>query len=220
MAKLKMGILGTAVAGTTGSAVFADTPYGTVVRTRPVVRDPNTLAQSRQRYCFTRAQSEYRILTRPENAAWKQYALSPMGDDPDTGLPGGRTAYAAFLSLSTRFLSLNPQGTLPRLPPQFPYAGDPVAFTVSTLPRQIILTANAANSAATRTIIQLLAIRFESQAYRLRDLKTVAAVQFTLAAPALVLDVEPGWYALATHFVSTQTGQWTAHTEYEPLLVS
>ena len=71
----------------------------------------------------------------------------------------------------------------------------------------------------TRTVIQLLALKFESQSYRLRDLKTVGTVQFTPDDPALVIAVESGWYALATHFVSAQTGQWTAHTEYAPFEV-
>ncbi len=219
MALLKMDVLGSAVSGTSGNAVFAETPYGTVIRSRPRANNPNTLAQTQQRYAFTRAQSEYRTLTRVQNAAWKQYALSPMSDDPDTGQPGGRTAYSAFLSLSVRYLSLHPQGTLPRLPPQFPYAGDPVLFAVSTQPDQIVVTASAANSPTTRTVIQLIALKFESQAYRLRDLKTAAVHRFTPDALTLTLNVAPGWYALATHFISADTGQHTARIEYEPFEV-
>ena len=220
MAKLTMGVLGTALAGTTGTAVFADTPYGTIVRSRPIRSDTHTLAQAQQQFCFTRAQSEYRTLTRPQNAAWKQYALSPLNADPDTGQLGGRTAYAAFVSLATRFLSLHPQGTPPHLPPQFPYAGDPLTFAVTLPPGQIVLEASAANTASTRTVIQLLALKFESQSYRLRDLKTVETVRFTPDALSLVIAVEPGWYALATYFASVQTGQHTARVEYKPFEVA
>ena len=216
MALVRMGVLGTAISGTVGDTVFVQTAQGTVARSRPTVNNPNTDAQAQQRYAFTRAQTEYRLLTRAENAAWKQYSLSPASDDPDTGAPGGRTAYAAFLSLSVRFVTLNPHAAPPRLPPKFPYSGDPVTLAISTLPGQIVLAASAANSSNNRTVIALLALKFASQSYRLRDLKTVEAVQFTPDELSLVIAVEPGWYALATHFISVQTGQWTAHTEYEP----
>lgn len=219
MAFLKLGTFGTAVSGTVGNAVFADTPNGTVVRSRPIVNDPNSEAQAQQRYLFTRAQSEYKRLSRAENAAWKLYALSPLNRDPDTGAPGGQTAYAAFVSLSARWLRLHPNGSIPHPPPQFPYAGDALTFAVTAAPGQIVLQASAANSPNTRTVIQLLSLKFESQAYRLRDLKTAGTVQFTPNDLDLTLEVAPGWYALATHFVSTQTGQWTASTHYEPLQV-
>jgi hypothetical protein len=219
MAFLRLGAFGTAVTGTLGNAVFAETSNGTVVRGRPTVNNPNTPAQAQQRYCFTRAQSEYRLLSRAENAAWKQYALSPLNADPNTGAPGGRTAYAAWVRLAARWVAFHPNDTPPRQPPRFPYAGDPLSFAVITAPGQIIIQASAANSPDTRTVIALLPLKFESQFYRLRDLTTAATVQFTPDDLQLTLEVEPGWYALATHFVSTQTGQYTASTQYEPILV-
>ena len=43
MARLKMDGFGTAISGTSGNVVYADTPYGTVIRSRPAVNNPNTL---------------------------------------------------------------------------------------------------------------------------------------------------------------------------------
>jgi hypothetical protein len=219
MALLKENILSNGISGTVGNAVFADTPQGTVVRSRPRPNNPNTEAQARQRYAFTKAQATYRTLTPQENAAWKRYALSPLSNNPDTGAPGGRTAYAAWISLSMRWIALHPDADPPRMPPEFPYAGDPIKFSLTPQANAIVLTATNANSSQTVTVVQWIALEFPSQSFQLRQMRVAAIHPFTAGNLTLTLPAAPGWYVVATHFVSTETGQYTASTRSDAVEV-
>lgn len=50
-------------------------------------------------------------------------------------------------------------------------------------------------------------------------MRVIAINRFT-ADLTLTLEAAPGWYALASHFVSTETGQHTARVEYKPFEVA
>jgi hypothetical protein len=210
MAIVELSGLGTTLSGKVGNTGFADTPYGTVMRSLPTINNPRSARQTAQRNRMTQAIAAYQTLTLSEAEAWRAFALSGMNRDPDTGKQRGKTAYSAFTGLTCRFLHVNPDGSIPRLPPSFPYAGDPVALTVSTASNEIIITASHANTAPTHTELLLQSLKYPAQSPHKREYLSMGFFAFTSENLSVALPAEPGWYAVASCFINADTGQYAS----------
>jgi hypothetical protein len=119
------------------------------------------------------------------------------------------TANTAFVGLATKFLQVNPGGTIPLKPPAFYFAGDRVAMAAQGMAGHINLTASNANIAAVKTELQWQPLRFAHQSPLSKGYRTQAFMLFTVRTLSIQLPTAPGWYVPAFRFVYTATGQET-----------
>lgn len=219
MAKVRLNAGFEGVSGSTGSAVFAQTMYGTVMKAKPRYRERSSPALEAQKQRFRLAVAAYRTLTMEQNRAWKAFAASPLNTNPETREPQGITAYNAFIGLATRFLAVSPTLPIPVLPPQFPFAGDALTFAFTGETGRIMVAASGANSANTATELFVCPLNFAAQSVRLQDYTSAAFVAFTPNMLSTVLELAPGWYGVASRFVERTTGLATYRVVGEPVRV-
>jgi hypothetical protein len=210
---------GGAAHGKAGNSVYVRTKYGTVLRSAPLPSEKTSPAKAAQQKRFGQAVEVYRSLDAAENAAWAEFAVSPLNHNPDTNKQSGITAYNAFMGLATRFLMVSPDAAIPRTPPAFPFAGDPLTFSLATQPEQIVITASSANSAHVVTELLLHPVKFPTRSVRVQDFVSAALVRFTPNDLIATLDLPAGWYRVATRFLDATTGQATYRQLYNAVQV-
>lgn len=209
MARVETGVLGGALTGKAGGAVFVRTATGVVLRPRVVPRNPRTPAQTQARENLARAVAAYRALTPAEAQAWRDYAATQYRVDPRGGTARPMTAYGAFVGLAGKFLQVTPTGAIPTMPPAFPYSGDQITVSAAGGVGAIVFTASGPNAPDSRTELLLQPLRFGSQAPQPRAYRTQAFAAFAPGALSATLPAAPGWYAAACRFVRADTGQET-----------
>ncbi len=193
--------------GTAGTAVFSNGHYGLVVKPRHKGRDPQSPAQQRMRLIMSKASRAFRELTDSQLEAWNAYAAGLTRVDAQTGHRYHPTAQTLFVGFATKFLQANPAGSIPLYPPSSAFAGDQVRIAVSVAPGEITFTADRPNApgVTTELLLQPLASRVR-KAYE-KEFRTQAFRSFEDGELSATLAVEPGYYAAATRFVNTATGQ-------------
>lgn len=143
-----------------------------------------------------------------EHAAWKEYAkaLSPNPVRPVN----------IFVQLSARFLLINGEGDIPRMPPSAPFKGDDIVVHASEEPGGILFSSSSANANDTTT--ELLVHRLSAPHNRtyLEKYRSKGFAQF--GQPALV-GLSPGWYACGVRFARPSTGQMSPIIEIERVQV-
>jgi len=197
MATVKASPLVTDLRGKLGQAVFVQQPGGVIqLREQVVPHNPRSAAQLVWRDAIRRAGRAYQELTMEEHAAWKEYAkvvsLNPV------------RPVNIFVQLSARFLLINSEGDIPRMPPSAPFKGDAIVVQASEKPGGILFSSNSANANDTTT--ELLVHRLSAPHNRtyLEKYRSKGFTQF--GKPALV-ELSSGWYACGVRFARPSTGQ-------------
>src|SRR5438067_12848078 len=131
MAKVICSGMGIELHGSAGNAVFAQTKFGLVLRPRTLPKNPRTPAQVAARARLARVSTQWRSLSPAQRAAWAAAALRETRFSRFGGPPRHPAPLALFISLGSKFLQVNPAGTVPLNPPAYPFFGDGIAVTAT-----------------------------------------------------------------------------------------
>lgn len=210
MAKLRlnMGIAG--ISGRAGTAVFAQTQYGTVLRSRPTYSKPRTAAQQQIARNLSRANAAWRELTPAQAQAWQLYCLTLTADNAATGLPVTPHAPQVFLGYASKILQMNPQASVPSNPPTTPFYGDNLHCTLTGISGKIRITASAANAPGVTTEILVQRLRAINNAPQPKSYKTATFRAFAVGGLTLEIDQFAAAFAVAIRFVDVASGRKTA----------
>lgn len=209
MAKAELGILLQDLRGKAGNVVFQGSRDGLVVRPRVKGTNPDTPAQQTVRDNFSTAGSFWRSFTPTQIQAWRNYAANITKHNSVTGKAYHPTPFAAFVGLASKFLQVNPGGTVPTEPPANHFDGDDLTWTVTPAAGKITFTPSAANSTncTTEFLLQPLA-----NANRKPSKKAYKSYGFHHFASTTAWDVNvgSGTYSVAIRYVDSTTGQETS----------
>jgi hypothetical protein len=210
MAFFKLGAFGDTLRGKSGNTVFAKTRGGIVVRDRVIPANPKTSAQLLVRNNLSRSSKVYEGLSAARVRAWRKFGARMM-----VRTKGGKlrpkSGISAFNELATKFLQVNPAGTIPLDPPVGSYSGDSITISATAATGKITFSASAPNSANTRTEILLQELPNANRKPQANEYRTRTFLYFNSASPQDVT-VDPGYYAVAYRFVNNLTGQMTEMT--------
>lgn len=207
MAKAELGVILQSLSGKAGTAVFARSKEGIILKPRVKGRNPNTPAQQAIRADLRTSATTFKNFTTAQLAPWKVYANSITKHNDVTGKTYHPSAMNAFIALATKFLQVTPGGTIPTTPPASAFVGDAVSIQAAPGTGKITFTASAPNAAnvVTEFLLQPLASANRApQAHAYRSHGFFAFVPGTLTHD---VTVPPGYYAAAYRFVNSATGQ-------------
>lgn len=208
MARTRYSAILADLRGRVGNEVFTRTRAGATTRRRPRYRYPVTPNVEAGNERFRAATAVWRELTLPEIEAWRAYASRQFRTDPVTETRYAMSARTAFTGLATKFLQINPEGSVPRLPPVSDFAGDELTLSVTPIAGGLHFTASEANTPGTETelLIQPLPnIRCAPKAFY----RSAGFVEFTAGSLGQDVPLPVGGYAVAFRFVRVESGQAT-----------
>jgi hypothetical protein len=195
--------------GKAGTLVVSKARSGLFVRPAVTGKNPRTAAQQAIRANFSKAAAALKNLTTAQLVNWQNYAQTIVRTNPTTGETYHPTAGNVFLGLATKFLQVNPTGTIPTTPPAAAFNGDSLTVTTTGASGKITFTATAANTPNTKTELLLQPLPSRNRAPNPRAYRTKAFATFALGSLSVDVTVPPGYYAAAYRFVNTTTGQET-----------
>lgn len=206
MARARLGMAFQDVRGAMGSEVVIGTRAGLAVRGKQRYKYP---VQPSVRACAGRmvqANAAWNELTLAQVEAWRVYADGLSRVDPVTLQRYSPTAKNAFVGLATKFLQINPSGTIPVWPPSDDFVADSLRVSVTAASGGVLFAASGDNTSGTLTELLVQPLK---NIRRLpgRDYKSLAFHAFD--GSALFVGLEPGAYAFAFRFVRASTGQAT-----------
>lgn len=210
MAKAKLGALLQDLSGKVGNAVFVKSKEGPVVRVRTSPTNPKTTAQVAARARLSTVSKIFKGFNATQEAAWDNYASTLTHKDSITSKRFTPTAITAFTALGTKFLQVNPTGTVPTTPPTSSYSGDIITLTALASTGKITFTASAANALPNKTELLLQPLKSRNRNPQKGAYRSQAFVAFTAGSLSADVVVPPGYYAAAYRFVNLMTGQETA----------
>jgi hypothetical protein len=207
LAKVKFSSDIDVMRGSIGERVYSNSHVGATVRTRTAPNQPQSALQSASKQRFRSASAAFNQLSVSQLTAWANYGATVKRRDEVTEEVYFLTANMAFMGLASKFLQVNPTGTIPMNPPAGGFGGDTVTLTVSGVDGKITFTASKANAAGVKT--ELLIQKLASKARRTYEEKyrTASFVAFATGSLSSVVNAEAGIYATAYRFVNTATGQ-------------
>ncbi|HMS55781.1 MAG TPA: hypothetical protein PKA27_10305 [Fimbriimonadaceae bacterium] len=198
------------LSGADGNVVARNTRNGVVLTPRVTPKNPKTLAQRNVRGYLTKAAKTFEGLDSAQNAAWNLYADTLTYTDPVSGKSYHPHAINVFVQLATKFLQLNPTGTIPVTPPASDFAGDTIVLTAdSESAGTITFTANAANAAGVTTELLVQPLANQNRTPNANGYKHAGWKTFTSGSLTATVNVPVGNYAVAYRFVKNSTGQAT-----------
>lgn len=211
MSLLKLGTFAGNLYGASGNAVYVRSPYGTILRNRPMVWNEPTQAQRDCRARMTLVGRAWSGLSLDEAAAWKRYAQALAASEPPTDGAPPPTAQQVFVRLGLKVLQVDPDATVPTLPPTSAFLGDAVVVSAEALPGALRFTASEPNAPGIVTELLIQPLRSVHRRTFLSRYRTAAFVPFS--GGAYDVAVKPGVVAAAYRFVRAETGQETGIAE-------
>lgn len=214
MAQVEWGAVGIkGVRGRVGDAVFVKQRGGAEsggeygVRAYVTPTNPRTPAQEAARERFGSATRAFRDLDAEDLALWDEYAARQARRDPNTGQSTNPTAIGQFVALTTRFLLVNAEGTIPTTPPEAEFSGDTITVTATAGTGEITFTASGPNAAGVSTEVLLQSLEGPNRKPSADGYRSAGVVVFTAQDPTAIVAVGAGYYAAAFRFIATATGQ-------------
>ncbi len=205
MPKAQLSELLAALSGSFGDLVVSTGKRGTVVRQKPTYARVATPDQKEGEARFQTAGKVWSSFTSAEAEGWNRYALTLLHTNSLTGERYSPTGYNVFLSLTLKFLQINPGESVPRTPPA---SGAPLdAFLLLLTPgaEGVVFTAEGQNTPGVKTEILLQTLpnprRKPTSKYVSKGFFT-----FTALSRRVGLPVPPGAYAGAYRFVNAASG--------------
>jgi hypothetical protein len=136
--------------------------------------------------------------------------------NPVNGKKRQPNAMNAFVELATKFLQVDPTGTIPTTPPTSSFVGDNIGITATAGTGKITFEASAPNSADTTTELLLQPLAGPNRTPQKNAYRSKGFFQFVGGTLEHDVDAAPGYYAAAYRFVNKLTGQATK-LEYLPV---
>jgi hypothetical protein len=197
------------IRGKVGTNVFTAGRSGPSLRIRVSGKNPKSPPQRDVRGYFGRAAKAYESLDVEQARNWRNYAAGITHTNPVNGRAYSPAPINVFVQLASKFLQLNPTGTIPLDPPSSDFVGDSVKVSASVISTGLRFTATAPNAAGVTTEILLQPLPSPNRlptanAYRHATFKAFASGNLTVD-----VEVPPGYYAAAYRFVRNATGQMT-----------
>lgn len=195
--------------GKMGTVVWTEARNGHTARVWRRVRNPSTAAQTVVRGYLARAARTFSGMTAEQAAAWKAYGQSITLHNPINGQSYHPSGIDIFVALTTKFLQVSPNGTIPMTPPTSDFTGDSITVAATVSGSNIVFTASGANTigVTTEVLIQRLPalnVVPNPKGYRSAGFKVFVGGSLTQNVP-----VTAGHYAVAYRFVRVATGQAT-----------
>lgn len=217
MSLLKLGTFAGDLHGASGNAVYVRSPYGTILRNRPMVWNEPSQAQRDCRTRMSLVGRAWTSLSLDEAAAWKRYAQTLAASELSTNGTPPPTAQQVFVRLGLKVLQVDPEAVVPTLPPSSAFLGDAVVVSAEALPGALRFTASEPNAAGILTELLIQPLRSVHRRTFLSRYRTAAFVPFSDGAYDVA--VQPGAVATAYRFVRAETGQETGIAELGVFLV-
>ncbi|HZH98168.1 MAG TPA: hypothetical protein VEX38_04290 [Fimbriimonadaceae bacterium] len=197
------------IRGKVGTNVYSKGRSGPTLRIKAPVKNPKTSAQTGVRGNLRKASKLYEGMTSSQAKAWTEYGDQQSRSNPVTGDQYTLSGINAFTELATKFLQVNPAGTVPMDPPSAEFPGDTVTLTASISSGTITFTASGANAAGVTTEILLEPLPSRNRQPSVKALRHQVFKAFASGSLTQAVSVPPGFYAAGYRFVKTATGQMT-----------
>jgi hypothetical protein len=210
MGKVALNAFMSKVSGKVGTAVFADTKEGIVLKQWVSPSNPSTPAQVAVRANLSKVTKLFKNFSPPQNAAWKAYAQTWNETSETTGKVFNLSAISAFVKLGTKFLQVNPTGTVPTTPPFTAFTGDTVTVTTAGGTGVITFTASGANATNVKTELLIQKLNSLNCVPSSNGYRSKGFFAFTAGSLTTTVTLPGGVYASGYRFVNTVTGQETA----------
>lgn len=207
MAKFSPGVVIGMIRGKVGGGVFTKAKNGATLRLRVRPANPNTASQSAARAALTDASRAFRDLSSGNLQDWRDYAASITKSDGITGSTYHPSAISVFVALATKFLQVDPEGTIPTSPPSAPFSGDDITLTAAGGADQITFTGSADNGAGITTEVLLQKLASANAQPKPQAYKSYGFTNVPDGTPEVVTGLSEGSYSPAYRFVETATGQ-------------
>lgn len=208
--KAKLSMAFEDLRGKDGNVVISKGRTGLMLRPRVRGRNPKSAAQLSVRAALGKASGTFKAFTPAQVAAWTAYAATIVKRNPITGKSYNPTPINAFVALASKFLQINPTGTIPLTPPAGPFTGDNITLTALGGTGKVTFTASAANSLSTKTELLLQPLKSKNRVPGSKGYRTKGFVAFAAGSLSSDVNVPAGSYAAAFRFVNVTTGQETA----------
>ena len=127
--KVKLSMAFQDLRGKDGNVVISKSRSGLIARPRIRARNPKSTAQTGVRNNLSKAAATFKNFTTAQAGAWNLYAQSITKHNPISGLTYSPTGINAFVALASKFLQINPAGTIPVAPPTTAFTGDSITIT-------------------------------------------------------------------------------------------
>jgi hypothetical protein len=207
MAKLKLSAAFSDLRGKVGTFVISKTRSGLVMKPRVTPSNPNTSLQEQARTNLSNAAATFRGLNAAKAQNWENYAANQQHSNPIAGRKFKPTGIDVFVGLASKFLQVNPTGSIPLDPPTSGFTGDQLTFTVTPGTGQVTVAANAGNSTNTTTefLVQKLNsphVNPQEGAYRHSKF-----FHYATGSLSTTITLGSGYWAIAYRYVNTLTGQ-------------
>lgn len=197
------------IRGKIGTNVFSRARSGATIRIRKSPRNPRTENQTEVRFYMGKASTAYKNLTASQRSAWKNYAATLYRTNAVSGEVYSPAANTVFVGLASKFLQINPTGTIPVTPPASAFAGDTIAIIATGDDNEVIFSASGSNAANVKTELLLQTLASAARTPSPTGYRSQGFVAFSPTVSDAQIPAEPGWYAPAYRFVNTLTGQQT-----------
>lgn len=194
------------LSGTLGDAVLVRGKNGQFVRRRPTYRRPTSAGQATAAARLDAATTYYTTFTADEAEAWRTWAKTQKRYDAETGKTTTPVGYNLYCKLACKFLQVNPNGAIPRLPPTTSSLSGLPFLTIAATPTGVLVIASRANEpgVVTEILIQTLANARRTPTARYIH---AAFVPFVGEGLSFELELPTGWYAFEAGAVRVASGQ-------------
>lgn len=209
MAKIAYSAAINSIRGKMGTDVFTRARNGATSRIRVSGRNPKTGAQVAVRSNLTRAATAFKNLTPVQALQWNNYALTITRTNPVNGTTYNPSGISVFVQLASKFLQINPSGTIPVAPPTTGFFGDGISITATAGTGQVTFTASAANATNVRTELLVQNLRGRNRVPSAKGYRSRGFISFVAGTLTATVNVSAGPVAVGYRFVNTLTGQAT-----------
>lgn len=194
------------ISGTYQGIVAVNSRTGLVIRSKPRYRRPTTDAQ---RACAERLKivtTFWTELNREHAQLWNEFAQRFPRQNPVNGKVYRATGYNTYTALALKVLQVDPEATVPSMPPAEAYPGPGLGIVARSAPGGIEFEASEATPAG--TVVEVMAERLANDRRSPTNrLTTLGFVAFESDSLAVLVPVSPGYYWVAYQFVNVATGQ-------------
>ncbi|MCE9557396.1 MAG: hypothetical protein K8R88_00445 [Armatimonadetes bacterium] len=196
------------MSGKIGNLIFTRQANGTTqMRSRKIPANPRTPAQQANRDRFTIATQTWKSLSLAEMQTWEAFTTQTHRAHLNPSLSPTPPAYTVFVSLSTKFLAVNPGNTPPRTAPAEFFSGDGIRIAVSASPGQITFAANIPNSPGVTTEFLIQKLASAGRRGNPKDYRSQGFHTYTSGTLTHTLSAKPGLYLVAVRYTQVSTGQ-------------
>ena len=197
------------VRGKLGHTVHTRARSGKTLRSTAVPKRTVKPSQAQSRYRVARVSRLYKSLTPTQLAAWKAYAATLVKHDSVTNKTYAPAPGTVFCALASKFLQYRPGDPVPLTPPTAPFVGDSQNLILSTATGQIQVYTQDPNSDNVATEVWLQPLPSNARHPSAKAYTSAGFIQFSRDTDTLILNVIPGWYAVAYSYLQFETGQKT-----------